>query len=59
LVVNKSNQFQGDVVRSTIKPFSGVTPYVRWGNWAIVSLVLGCIAVLYMIQMIGRGRIES
>lgn len=31
-----------DVITHAVVPFSGETPYVRWGNWLIVS-VLGLI----------------
>jgi len=45
-IVNKSVQFQDDIVRATIQPYNGVTPYARWGNWGIVSIVFCCLLAL-------------
>ncbi len=42
-IINKSVQFQDDVVRATISPHTGITPYVRWGNWGIISIIFGCL----------------
>ena len=47
VIINKSVQFQDDTVRATIRPHEGTTPYVRWGNWAIVSIILLCLIWLY------------
>ena len=35
-IINKSVQFEDDVVRATISPYSGATLYARWGNWGIM-----------------------
>ena len=47
VIINKSVQFQDDTVRATIRPYEGTTPYARWGNWAIVSIILLCLIWLY------------
>ena len=44
VIINKSVQFQDDVVRATISPYSGVTPYARWENWGIIMPI-----ILYLI----------
>ena len=54
VIVNKSVQFQDDVVRATISPYSGVTPYARWGNWGIVSIVFGCLIGLCVLRWLTR-----
>jgi apolipoprotein N-acyltransferase len=45
VIINKSVQFKNDIVSATIKPYSGITPYVRWGNWGIVSILFVCLTV--------------
>ena len=45
-IVNKSVQFEDDVVRSTIKPYTGTTLYARWGNWGIVTTVFVILIIL-------------
>jgi len=47
-IINKSVQFQDDVVRATIQPYNGITPYARWGDWGIVSIIFCCLIVLSM-----------
>ncbi|QMU60312.1 MAG: apolipoprotein N-acyltransferase [Gammaproteobacteria bacterium] len=54
IIVNKSVQFQDDVIRATISPYSGVTPYARWGNWGIVSIVFSCLAGLGILRWLTR-----
>ena len=39
-IINKSVQFQDDVIRATISPHTGITPYARWGNWGIISIYI-------------------
>ncbi len=49
-IINKSVQFQDDVVRATIQPYSGATPYARWGSWGIISLVSIYLFVLGLLR---------
>ncbi len=35
----RSPQFRVYVLSGAMQPMSGSTPYVRWGNWAVVSLL--------------------
>ncbi|KPK40912.1 MAG: hypothetical protein AMJ69_00670 [Gammaproteobacteria bacterium SG8_47] len=50
-----SAQFESAVLRGSVQPRSGATPYVRWGDWPVViaTLVLVLIAVLLV-----RGRAQ-
>ncbi|MFK7816145.1 MAG: apolipoprotein N-acyltransferase, partial [Gammaproteobacteria bacterium] len=49
-ILNKSVQFQDDVVRATIHPYNGVTPYARWGNWIIISIVFIYLVVVCLFR---------
>jgi len=55
-IVNKSVQFQDDVVRATINPYSGVTLYARWGNWGIVSIMFAILVGLYALRWLTRAH---
>ena len=55
-IINKSVQFQDDVVRATIQPYKGITPYARWGNWGIVSIIICCLIVLSMRRSLTAAR---
>ncbi len=46
MIINKSVQFEDDVVRSTIKPHTGTTLYAKWGNWGIVTTVFVFLIIL-------------
>lgn len=39
-VVATAPQFKPSVLTHTVQPRIGSTPYVRWGNWPIISLAL-------------------
>lgn len=49
-ILNKSVQFEDDVIRATIRPYSGVTPYARWGNWGIICIVFSCLLVVFVLR---------
>lgn len=38
-VTHRIPQFEAGVLEATVKPHSGATPYVRAGNWPVISLV--------------------
>ncbi len=44
-VVARSPQFEPHVLKGTVQGFTGATPYVRWGNYAVV---IGALIVLLL-----------
>jgi apolipoprotein N-acyltransferase len=40
------------IITGKLQPFVGTTPYVRWGNWLIVSIL----SVIFLVGLIGRKR---
>jgi apolipoprotein N-acyltransferase len=44
-------QFETAVVRGSIEPRSGSTPYVRWGNWPVV---IAALLVVFGVLLTGR-----
>ena len=49
-IINKSVQFKEDVIRAKIQPYSGLTPYSRWGNWGIVTILFGIMFIICLYQ---------
>jgi len=39
-ITGRSRQFATDVLRGEVLPRSGATPYVRFGNWAVIGICL-------------------
>jgi apolipoprotein N-acyltransferase len=54
-VIARSPQFQPYVLTADVQPLTGATPYVRFGNYAIVSLLL-VIALATEVVVIRRAR---
>ena len=52
-VVEQSPQFEPHLLEGAVQGFTGSTPYVRWGNFAVVLL---CLSVLLIAYMVGRQR---
>ena len=40
------------IITGKLQPFTGATPYVRWGNWLIVSIL----SVVLLLGIIGRKQ---
>ncbi|MEM7401363.1 MAG: apolipoprotein N-acyltransferase [Pseudomonadota bacterium] len=55
-IIDKSVQFQGDVIRAVIYPYSGMTLYVRWGNWGIILIIMACLLLVLSYQRITRQK---
>jgi apolipoprotein N-acyltransferase len=55
-ILASTAQFKQDVLRAEVQPMTGATPYVRWGNWAVVVFA-GLLAVSALARnRIGRPR---
>jgi len=55
-VVASSPQFEPHVLKGTVRGFTGVTPYARWGNYAVV---IGALVVLLFQLPITKFTIRS
>ncbi len=49
----RSRQFEMETVSGPVQPRTGATPYVRWGNWPVVS---ACFLVLLLASRLRRVR---
>ena len=49
-IVSQSAQFQEDVIRASIRPYTGLTPYSRWGNWTIITILSGIFLIICLYQ---------
>jgi apolipoprotein N-acyltransferase len=45
-IISQAPLFQQAVVTAEITPMSGATPYVRFGDWPVISLLLGLVVFL-------------
>lgn len=52
-IVSRAPQFEATVLDAVVEPRRGATPYVLWGNWAVVSLES---LLLVAVVVSGRGR---
>ncbi|MCY4420483.1 MAG: apolipoprotein N-acyltransferase [Gammaproteobacteria bacterium] len=46
VIVERSNQFREEVVRATIRPYTGLTPYAYWGDSAIIAILSGIFLII-------------
>lgn len=51
-IVGQSAQFEEEVVRAKIRPYTGLTPYSRWGDSAIIAILTG----IFLIICLHRGH---
>ena len=54
-IINKSAQFQEDIVTAEINPYTGRTPFSIWGNWGIVTILF---VILFIISLIKRQKMS-
>ncbi len=52
----RSPQFQVHVLSGDIQPMAGATPYVRWGNRAVVALMVLLLVSAYLCGSYFRGK---
>ncbi|MYB89301.1 MAG: apolipoprotein N-acyltransferase [Proteobacteria bacterium] len=45
-IVKQSAQFREEVVRAKIRPHTGLTPYSRWGDSAIIAILSGIFLII-------------
>lgn len=50
VIVGRSVQFREDVVRAVIRPYTGQTPYSRWGNRAIITILSSIFLIICICQ---------
>ncbi|GAB4289211.1 MAG: apolipoprotein N-acyltransferase [Thiohalomonadaceae bacterium] len=48
-------QFVEYVLRGSVQPMQGMTPYTRWGNWPVLVLLTLLLGWVYWRQKRGRG----
>jgi len=51
-VIVTAPSYTRKIITGKLQPFTGATPYVRWGNWLIVSIL----SVVFLVGLIGRKR---
>lgn len=54
-IVTQSGQFVDAVVNGDVWPMNGSTPFIRWGNWAIIS----SLSVLLLIILVTQRKLLS
>lgn len=47
-IVDQAPQFQSTTITSEVKAMSGITPYVRWGYWAVVIFSGLCLVFSFL-----------
>lgn len=47
-VVATSPQFKLHVLKATVQPMQGETPYVKWGNWFIILLAIFLLGLIWL-----------
>ena len=46
VIVAQAAQFEEEVVRAKIRPYTGLTPYARWGDSAIIAILTGIFLII-------------
>lgn len=55
-IVDEAPQFKRTTLTTTIKTFSGSTPYVKWGEWPVTLLMLLCLILSYGLNKAIRSK---
>ena len=49
-------QFEPGVLRASVRGVDGATPYVRWGDWAVVAVAIVLAGIGFARTRVARGR---
>ena len=59
-IVASAPEYQSAVLRATMEPRGGLTPYIQFGNWPVLGLSLSWLGLaLWQRRREGRGRVGS
>jgi apolipoprotein N-acyltransferase len=59
-VVARAPQFEATVLRANVVPRQGATPFLRWGNWPIITLASGALLLaLWRRRMTNRTPAQA
>ncbi|MBR7888957.1 apolipoprotein N-acyltransferase [Marinomonas sp. A79] len=53
-IIAQAPQFEQTTLTANAKTFSGITPYVNWGNWPTIWLLGLCAALSYLFRLYRR-----
>jgi apolipoprotein N-acyltransferase len=51
-VIATAPNYTKNIITAKVQPFTGATPYARWGNW----LIVGILSVILLIALVGRKK---
>jgi apolipoprotein N-acyltransferase len=55
-IVAQSPQFETHVLTQEVRAYKGLTPYARWGNWGVVSLITVVFLILLIVHRVIQSR---
>jgi apolipoprotein N-acyltransferase len=58
-VIKQLPQFETAVLTGEVQPMAGATPFVRWGNWLIVSLCSLLLSGAAVLEMKNRKKLSD
>ncbi|MCB5161365.1 apolipoprotein N-acyltransferase [Marinomonas algarum] len=58
-IVHQAPQFEKTTLTAETKTFTGITPYVQWGNGPALLLLGLCFMIGYFSHLIGRKRLND
>ncbi len=47
-ILSQSGQFVAEVVSGKVWAMEGVTPFIIWGNWAIIIIMIGLLLIVFV-----------
>ncbi|MCP4409678.1 MAG: apolipoprotein N-acyltransferase [Gammaproteobacteria bacterium] len=58
-IVARSPQFRADVLTAKIVAHGGLTPYARWGNWALLVIIFVVLIVFTLMARVSRIAVKG